>query len=116
MFTESPCTHCIMLTNMKDDMYREWGWELFTALRANHSMFHSKDNRAPLDNVMMHQSEPTDDTDNMSVTRTLKFLYLLFAPTELSLDRVVFSSVGHIFPKLKLSRGLKTGWKRRAKR
>ncbi|KAL9584562.1 MAG: hypothetical protein Q9212_002053, partial [Teloschistes hypoglaucus] len=45
---------------------------------------------------------------------TLKYFYLLFSPAELlPLDSVVFNTEGHVLPRFKLMRGLKTGWARK---
>ena len=45
---------------------------------------------------------------------TLKYFYLLFSPNDLlPLDSIIINTEAHIFPRFKLSRGLKTGWKRK---
>ena len=47
---------------------------------------------------------------------TLKYFYLLFSPNHLlSIDKIVFNTEAHIFPRFKLARGLKTGWTRRTR-
>lgn len=44
---------------------------------------------------------------------TLKYLYLLFSPTDfLPLQDVVFSTEAHVFPRMKQDK-FRTGWKRK---
>jgi len=45
---------------------------------------------------------------------TLKYFYLLFSPVDLlPLETIVINTEAHIFPRFKLTRGLKTGWERK---
>ena len=46
----------------------------------------------------------------------MKYFYLLFSPVDfLPMDSVVYNTEAHIFPRFKLSRGLETGWERKAR-
>jgi hypothetical protein len=45
---------------------------------------------------------------------TLKYLYLLFSPSSLlPLDKVVFNTEAHAFPRFELGKNFNTGWKRK---
>lgn len=44
---------------------------------------------------------------------TLKYLYLLFSPNDLlPLDKVVFNTEAHPFPRFDMGRLFETGWER----
>ena len=46
---------------------------------------------------------------------TLKYLYLLFSPVDfLPIDRVVFNTEAHVFPRIRLGK-FRTGWERKEK-
>lgn len=48
------------------------------------------------------------------LAETLKYFYLLFSPTDLlPLSSIIINTEAHIFPRFELTRGLKTGWKRK---
>lgn len=50
----------------------------------------------------------------MKKAETLKYFYLLFSPVDLlPLDSIVINTEAHMFPRFKLTRGLKTGWERK---
>lgn len=51
-----------------------------------------------------------------SQAETLKYLYLLFSPTDiLPLDEIVWNTEAHPLPRFKMGRLLKTGWERKLK-
>lgn len=60
-------------------------------------------------------------SDRKSLTdeqaETLKYFYLLFGPDDvLPLDKVVFNTEAHPFPRFDLGKLFKTGWKRKTPR
>ncbi|KAI4198609.1 MAG: hypothetical protein LQ350_005200 [Teloschistes chrysophthalmus] len=82
-----------------DVKYREWGWEMFKSF-VNYTQAEGDGGYTSLASVL--------DAE------TLKYFYLLFSPAELlPLDSVVFNTEGHVLPRFKLVRGLKTGWERK---
>ena len=97
-----------------DETYRQWGWEMFKSYQ-NHTSTPLKDGFVSLSSV----ADPPQQVDIMNplwLSRTLKFFYLLFAPRDLlPLDKVVYTAGGHVLPRFKLTRGLKTGWQRKAR-
>lgn len=98
----------------EEETYRQWGWELFTSY-INYTSTPAGDGFVALSSVL----EPPQQVDVMNglwLSRTLKFFYLLFAPLDLlPLDKVIFTTSGHVLPRFKLNRGLNTGWKRKAR-
>ena len=97
----------------RDEMYREWGWEMFKAFVA----YSAADDGAGFTSLHNVNEIPPILRDNMEsfwLAETLKYFYLLFSEDDvLPLDGVVINTEAHIFPRFELSRGLKTGWKRR---
>lgn len=96
-----------------DEMYREWGWEIFTSFvkftaTADGAGFTS------LSNANKIPPEMRDNMESFWLAETLKYLYLLFSPADLlPLDSIVINTEAHILPRFELARGLKTGWKRK---
>ena len=95
-----------------DNIYREWGWEMFssfvkfTALEDGGFTSLSNANKLP--------PETRDNMESFWLAETLKYFYLLFSPVDLLLlDQVVINTEAHFFPRFKLQRGLKTGWTRK---
>ncbi|KAJ2898868.1 hypothetical protein IWW38_001195 [Coemansia aciculifera] len=80
-----------------DVMYKEWGWQIFRAI--------SKWTQTPAGfsayrDVMStkHESEWSDSMESFFLAETLKYLYLLFSPTDYySLDEYVFNTEAHPF-------------------
>ncbi|KUJ22367.1 family 47 glycosyl hydrolase [Mollisia scopiformis] len=95
-----------------DEIYREWGWEMFksfvefTRLEDGGFTSLSDADRIP---------PPTrDNMESFWLAETLKYFYLLFSPNDLiPLDKVVINTEAHIFPRFKLGPLFKTGWKRK---
>ena len=96
-----------------DEMYREWGWEMFNSF-VTHT---AAPDGAGFTSLSSANEVPPRGRDNMEsfwLAETLKYFYLLFSPPDLlPLDSVVINTEAHIFPRFKLARGLKTGWKRK---
>ncbi|KAG8525461.1 uncharacterized protein KY384_009105 [Bacidia gigantensis] len=95
-----------------DEMYREWGWEIFQ----NFLKYSKADDNAGYTSLAHANEIPPIEKDNMEsfwLAETLKYFYLLFSPPDfLPLTSVVFNTEAHIFPRFKLARGLQTGWER----
>ncbi|KAG9810694.1 endoplasmic reticulum mannosyl-oligosaccharide 1,2-alpha-mannosidase, partial [Aureobasidium melanogenum] len=96
-----------------DDMYREWGWEMFESF-VKHTAVEHNGGYTSINDVT---SVPTTARDNMEsfwLAETLKYFYLLFGPNDvLPLDKVVFNTEAHAFPTFELGKLFKTGWKRK---
>ncbi|KAG9954934.1 endoplasmic reticulum mannosyl-oligosaccharide 1,2-alpha-mannosidase, partial [Aureobasidium melanogenum] len=96
-----------------DDIYREWGWEMFESF-VKHTAVDHNGGYTSINDVT---SVPTTARDNMEsfwLAETLKYFYLLFGPNDvLPLDKVVFNTEAHAFPTFELGKLFKTGWKRK---
>ncbi|CAD0087051.1 unnamed protein product [Aureobasidium mustum] len=96
-----------------DDIYREWGWEMFESF-VKHTAVDHNGGYTSINDVT---SVPTTSRDNMEsfwLAETLKYFYLLFGPNDvLPLDKVVFNTEAHAFPTFELGKLFKTGWKRK---
>lgn len=116
-----------------DNVYREWGWDMFVAF-INHTAitedvakipgFSTWNKRSPsnqriraftsLDNVMTIPPNARDNMESFWLAETLKYFYLLFSPPDvLSLDTHVFNTEAHPFPRFHMGDQLKTGWQRK---
>ncbi|CAD0106023.1 unnamed protein product [Aureobasidium uvarum] len=98
-----------------DDIYREWGWQMFESF-VKHTAVDHNGGYTSINDV---NSVPTSARDNMEsfwLAETLKYFYLLFGPNDvLPLDKVVFNTEAHAFPNFELGKLFKTGWKRKAR-
>ncbi|KAH0556675.1 hypothetical protein GP486_005518 [Trichoglossum hirsutum] len=96
-----------------DSKYREWGWEIFEAFETYSKVAHDN-GFASLDSVNQLPPTQRDNMESFWLAETLKYLYLLFSPNDiLPLDKVVFNTEAHPFPRFELGRLFKTGWKRK---
>lgn len=96
-----------------DVKYREWGWEIFKSF-VRYTVAEDGAGFSSLSNA--NQIPPTfrDNMESFWLAETLKYFYLLFSPVDfLPLKDIVINTEAHIFPRFKLTRGLKTGWKRK---
>lgn len=97
-----------------DVKYREMGYEIFRNF-VKHTRFVNKNGDVTytcLLNVMA-KNGAKDSTESFWFAETLKYLYLLFDDTNmLPLDKYVFNTEAHAFPKFDLTETLKTGWTR----
>lgn len=124
----------IMWRITKDPLYREWGWKIFKAFEEHTNLGEGK-GYTSINDV---NAIPPPARDNMesfwlvsefqikaqhsqrgtpltcaSQAETLKYLYLLFSPSDyLPLHEIVFNTEAHIFPRFEMGR-FETGWKRR---
>lgn len=96
-----------------DEMYREWGWEMFKSFM-NYTKAADGAGFTSLSNADEIPPTLKDNMESFWLAETLKYFYLLFSPVDLlPLDSIVINTEAHIFPRFKLTRGLKTGWKRK---
>ena len=111
-----------------DDMYREWGWEMFKSF-VEHTAVIEKfiaDSDAPISgrvksftSLSNADAVPPEQRDNMEsfwMAETLKYFYLLFSDRDfISLEDHVFNTEAHPLPRFKPSGELVTGWTRNPK-
>ncbi|KAJ5324528.1 Glycoside hydrolase family 47 [Penicillium atrosanguineum] len=96
----------------EDPIYRKWGWEIFKSFK-EHMLVTSGEGYTSLDDVTTIPSPTRDNMESFWLAETLKYLYLLFSPSEyLPLTEVVFNTEAHVFPRFEPNK-FKTGWKRR---
>lgn len=97
----------------KDPIYREWGWKIFESF-----VKHTKTpdgSYTSLDDVTTIPSKQRDNMESFWLAETLKYLYLLFDDSEdekLPLNKVVFNTEAHPFPRFDPNPLFKTGWSR----
>lgn len=115
-----------------DDMYRQWGWEIFKSFvkhtavvekKSTSSRIPTTTSKEPIFRIKGFTSLGNADVvppyrrDNMEsywMAETLKYFYLLFSDRDfISLEDHVFNTEAHPFPRFKPSGDLKTGWERK---
>ncbi|KAH7401840.1 glycoside hydrolase [Phaeosphaeria sp. MPI-PUGE-AT-0046c] len=96
-----------------DEMYREWGWEMFEAF-VKHTIVENGGGFTSVGNVMEVPPPKRDNMESFWLAETLKYFYLLFGPNDLlPLDQIVLNTEAHPFPRFDPSKKrFKTGWKR----
>ncbi|KAK7206502.1 glycoside hydrolase [Myxozyma melibiosi] len=106
----------IMWRITKDPIYREWGWNIFEAFRKYERVLDGN-GYCSLESVNEIPPRFRDNMESFWLAETLKYLYLLFEDddTVLPLDKVVFNTEAHPFPKFKMEPLFKTGWERTEK-
>lgn len=96
-----------------DEIYRHWGWEMFEAFRT-HGKVAGDAGYASIANVNEVPVRFRDNMESFWLAETLKYFYLLFGPDDvLPLDKVVFNTEAHPFPRFELGKLFKTGWTRK---
>ncbi|KAH8676749.1 glycoside hydrolase [Tricladium varicosporioides] len=96
-----------------DEIYREWGWEMFKAF-LKYTAVEDGGGFTSLSNANVLPPQTKDNMESFWLAETLKYFYLLFSPNDLiPLDKVVINTEAHIFPRFKLGKLFKTGWKRK---
>ena len=96
-----------------DKKYRELGWEIFKSF-VRYSVVGDGAGFTSLGNANKIPPDFRDNMESFWLAETLKYLYLLFSPVDLlPLQDIVINTEAHILPRFKLTRGLKTGWKRK---
>lgn len=98
----------------KNEIYREWGWEIFKAFKEHAKIQDSDAGYTSLNHVNTESPTYRDNMESFWLSETLKYLYLLFEDDTdiLSLSDVVFNTEGHPFPKFNMGSVFKTGWER----
>lgn len=97
----------------EDEMYREWGWEMFQSF-VKYTIVADDAGFTSLSNANKIPPALKDNMESFWLAETLKYFYLLFSPVDfLPLDSIVINTEAHIFPRFQLTRGLETGWKRK---
>lgn len=82
-----------------EEKYREWGWEIFQSIER---YCRHPNGYMGLRDVTSTSSAPDTVQQSFFFAETLKYLYLLFAPTNvISLDEWVFNTEAHPLPILK---------------
>ncbi|KAN0065086.1 mannosyl-oligosaccharide alpha-1,2-mannosidase [Thecaphora frezii] len=80
-----------------DEIYREWGWEIFQAF-VKHCKVESG-GFASIDDVDAEEPQQLDRMETFWLSETLKYLYLLFSDQALlPLDKWVFNTEAHPLP------------------
>ncbi|OCL13351.1 glycoside hydrolase family 47 protein [Glonium stellatum] len=95
-----------------DEMYREWGWEMFQSF-LKHTMVEDG-GFSSIGNVNSIPPPSRDNMESFWLAETLKYFYLLFGPNDiLPLDEIVLNTEAHPLPRFDPDRKrLSTGWKR----
>lgn len=84
-----------------EEKYREWGWKIFEAIERYCRIDGGYSGLQDVEEI----EKPVHDDLQQSffLAETLKYLYLLFSPSELiPLDQYVFNTEAHPLSKLKL--------------
>ena len=76
-----------------DEMYREWAWEMFCAMR---TQYRTESGWTGLKDVRANPPERDDVTQSFFFAETLKYFYLIFADGDaVHLDEWVFNTEAH---------------------
>ncbi|KAF2015697.1 glycoside hydrolase family 47 protein [Aaosphaeria arxii CBS 175.79] len=96
-----------------DEIYREWGWEMFESF-VKHTIVENGGGFTSVNDVMVVPPPSRDNMESFWLAETLKYFYLLFGPNDiLPLDQIVLNTEAHPFPRFDASKKrFKTGWKR----
>lgn len=70
----------------------EWGYEIFQAIERNCK---TKYGYGEYPDVLSVNALPDDRMESFFPAETIKYLYLLFSPSLLDLDKIVFNTEGH---------------------
>ncbi|KAK6201677.1 mannosyl oligosaccharide 1,2-alpha-mannosidase [Scheffersomyces amazonensis] len=99
-----------------DEKYRIWGYDILQSFKKYSKVKNSKGevSYTSLDDVTIIPPRAKDNVESFWWAETLKYLYLLFDDTnKIPLDKYVFNTEAHPFPKFDLTDHLKTGWIRK---
>ncbi|OAL06628.1 seven-hairpin glycosidase [Phaeosphaeriaceae sp. SRC1lsM3a] len=96
-----------------DEVYREWGWQMFEAF-VKHTIVENGGGFTSVGDVLEVPPPKRDNMESFWLAETLKYFYLLFGPNDLlPLDQIVLNTEAHPFPRFDPSKKrFKTGWKR----
>lgn len=108
-----------------DEIYREWGWEMFKSFVRHTALVEEVPARGDseargrvkgftsLENANAVPPEKRDKMESCWMAETLKYFYLLFSDRDfISLEEHVFNTEAHPMPRITLTSELKTGWQR----
>lgn len=98
-----------------DQKYREYGYEIFQNFIKYTKIIDSqgRPSYTSLDDVTKIPPKKRDNMESFWLAETLKYLYLLFDDDNtFPLDKYVFNTEAHPFPRFDLNDNLKTGWTR----
>lgn len=111
-----------------DDIYREWGWQMFKAFVKYTAVVEKEESELPdgeatikrikgftsLSNADTIPPTTRDNMESFWMAETLKYFYLLFSDRDfISLEDHVFNTEAHPLPRFKPTGDLKTGWQRK---
>ncbi|WEW60306.1 mannosyl-oligosaccharide alpha-1,2-mannosidase [Emydomyces testavorans] len=118
-----------------DETYRFWGWEMFKSFvkhtavveeeeegeASSSSAEKTADKRASyirgftsLSNANTVPPVTKDNMESFWLAETLKYFYLLFSEREfIPLETTVFNTEAHVFPRFKMGKNFRTGWRRK---
>lgn len=119
-----------------DEIYRDWGWEMFKNFIKHTAVINDVPPSAPdtvdgedintssyieaftsLSNANIIPPVPNDNMESFWLAETLKYFYLLFSDRDfLPLETTVFNTEAHIFPRFEMGPMLETGWSRKQPR
>ncbi|CAM1506825.1 Fc.00g064660.m01.CDS01 [Cosmosporella sp. VM-42] len=96
-----------------DIRYREWGWEMFKSF-VNYTAVKDGGGFTSLRNANVIPPRVKDNMESFWLAETLKYLYLLFSPSDLlPLEKVVLNTEAHPLPRFDLGPLFSTGWERK---
>ncbi|KAK4181647.1 glycoside hydrolase [Triangularia setosa] len=96
-----------------EEKYRDWGWEMFKSFM-NYTAVEDGGGFTSLSNANIIPPRTRDNMESFWLAETLKYFYLLFSPNDLlPLDKVVFNTEAHPFPRFDMGPLFSTGWKRK---
>ena len=111
-----------------DDIYREWGWQMFKSFVKYTAVVEKEESELPdgeatvkrikgftsLSNADTIPPTTRDNMESFWMAETLKYFYLLFSDRDfISLEDHVFNTEAHPLPRFKPTGDLKTGWQRK---
>lgn len=98
-----------------DEKYREWGYEIFQSFQ-KYTRVLTADNKisyTSLNDVTTTKPSYRDNMESFWLAETLKYLYLLFDDeNKLPLNKYVFNTEAHPFPRFDMAPLFSTGWSR----
>ncbi|EGV59931.1 hypothetical protein CANTEDRAFT_110685 [Yamadazyma tenuis ATCC 10573] len=98
-----------------DEKYRRYGYKIFQKF-VQHSRYVSEEgdvSYTSLDDMTVIPPKRRDNVESFWWAETLKYLFLLFDDeNKLPLDKYVFNTEAHPFPRFDMGKLFKTGWRR----
>ncbi|CAI6342036.1 unnamed protein product [Periconia digitata] len=96
-----------------DDIYREWGWDMFSSF-VTHTLVENGGGFTSVSDVTRVPPPSRDNMESFWLAETLKYFYLLFSERDfLPLEDVVYNTEAHPFPRFDAKKKrFSTGWER----